>query len=195
MSKYEARNIAADLATNKVSRQRPSPEIIEMRLMRRFAIRRDDRHSPEWLARSLGKRRRGQRLARRNGAALVITIVCLTVVLLLSAAIVQNLAFHQRQSRADQQRLQAFWLAESAVDRAMAALQLDPDYAGTVWQIEIAGAHGPQTGVAEIQVESDESSSRQRRIHIVARWPNDPVHRYVHQKDLVIKLPKPRDSQ
>ena len=126
---------------------------------------------------------------------MIISLVCLSVVLLLSAAIVRNLVFHQRQTRADQQRLQAMWLAESAVDRAYAALRLSPEFTHAVWQVELTGAHGPETGVAEISVESDSSSSRQRRIHIVARWPDDPLHRSVHRKDLIINLPEPGDSQ
>ena len=149
----------------------------------RCCQKREDREMVE-----TEKKRRG-----RRGAAMVIALVCLSVVMLLSATIVRNLVFHQRQTRADQQRLQALWLAESAVDRAYAALRSDPEFTSSVWHVELAGAHGTQTGVAEITVELDEGLPRQRRVRVVARWPDDPVYGSVHRKNLIVNLPESGD--
>ena len=43
-----------------------------------------------------------------------------------------------REAQATLERLQAVWLADSAIERAMARLQVEPNYRGETWQISAA---------------------------------------------------------
>ena len=129
-----------------------------------------------------------------RGAILAAVIVCLMVVMLLGGAIVQNLVLHQRQARTEQQRLQAFWFAESALGRALAALSANSDYEGGEWYVQVSAADDVESAVAQIHVESDPRSPRRRRIRVVVRWPDDPIHRSVHQLEHVTFVPDSGDS-
>src|SRR4029453_16923976 len=75
------------------------------------------------------------RPARRpRGAALVMAMVALLVVTLMAAALVQALVAGHRQARRYGDQLQAQWLAEAGLARAVAILQSDATYQGEIWQ-------------------------------------------------------------
>ncbi len=123
----------------------------------------------------------------RSGVVLVAVLVALLVVMLISSAIVRGLVVQHRLVRAEQQHVQAFWFAESAVQRARAQLAAAPDYSGETWQIELPHL-GSASGQAVIRVEPVENEPNQRTIIIEARWPNDPIDGVLEQRSLVVNL-------
>ena len=123
----------------------------------------------------------------RSGAVLVAVLVALMVVMLISAAIVRGLVVQHRLARSEQQRVQAFWFAESAVQRARARLAAAPGYRGETWQIELPQS-GYAVGQAVIRVEPIENQPNQRTIIVEARLPNDPIDGVLEQRSLVVDL-------
>lgn len=123
----------------------------------------------------------------RPGVVLVAVLVALLVVMLISSAIVRGLVVQHRLVRAEQQHMQAFWFAESAVQRARAQLAAAPDYNGETWQIELPQS-GFGAGQAVIRVAPTENEPNKRTIIVEARWPNDPIDGVLEQRSLVVAL-------
>jgi type II secretory pathway component PulK len=69
-------------------------------------------------------------LSARRGAALVVAIVTLMIVMLMAGAVMKSLLTDLRESRQTAAELQAHWLAEAAVDRALARLAADRTFVG-----------------------------------------------------------------
>lgn len=126
--------------------------------------------------------------SRRRGAVLAALLVCLLIVMLVSATLVRGLAIQHRLARSESQRLQAIWLAESAVDRAIVKLRADAGYAGETWAVSIGETVGAAGGIAVIRVEAGQEDANQRAINVEARWPDDPVFRVMEQRQLIVDL-------
>lgn len=128
-------------------------------------------------------RRCGPRSSRpsRRGTAIVMAIVCLSVVALLSVGLLK-LAVESRQLQAaSATRLQADWLAESALDRALARLARDANYAGESWKLSavelaLTGRSPDQAmAVVEIVVEPVAGQPEHRRVRTQVTYPlGDP---------------------
>jgi len=125
---------------------------------------------------------------------LAAALVCLAVLMLVAAGLVQTTLLRHRQARVEQHRLQAMWLAESAVDRALARLDRDAAYTGETWQVSLDDARGPRPGVAQISIEPVDGDP-ERRIHVLARWPADkPVRAVVYETGFTVLPPDARDD-
>lgn len=109
---------------------------------------------------------------KRRGGAIVAALVLLTIILITGGAMLQQLAATQRAARLAGRKVQAQWLAESALDRALAKRRTDPEYKGETWHSPVFEA-GDQ-GVAHIEfkvVDGRES------VAITADFPDHPLHR------------------
>ena len=126
---------------------------------------------------------------RRHGAVLVAAIVCLVVVMLMGAAILRSIAVRHRQGRDNLYRMQSLWLAESAAERCAARLRDDPGYTGETWRVRLAHGAAAMEGTAVILVEPVAAPTSARRARIEAHWPEDPLHRRLLRKELMIQLP------
>ena len=115
-------------------------------------------------------------------------LVCLLIVLLVSATLVRGLVIQHRLVRSESQKLQAMWLAESAVDRAIVQLRLDAEYAGETWAVSIGETVDAVRGSAVIRVEAVEGEANQRKISVEAQWPDDPVFRVLEQRQHIVDL-------
>lgn len=109
---------------------------------------------------------------KRRGAALVAALVLLTVIVIMLGAMLQQLAATQRAARTAGRKLQAQWLAESALERAIVKRHADPTYAGETWKVPAADSS--ERGVAEIKVQTE---GGQATIEITADFPDHPLHR------------------
>jgi type II secretory pathway component PulK len=131
----------------------------------------------------------------RSGMVLVVVLVCLAVAMTMVAGWVSVAAAQARQSRAIEDRLQATWLAESAVGRAAARLRADPDYQGETWEVagEEFGGHSKAGlaagGVAVISIESDAENSRRRKVVVRADYPATGTRANRVSKQIVVDLP------
>ena len=129
----------------------------------------------------------------RAGVVLIAVLVALLVVMLISAAIVRGLVVQHRLATAEPIRVQAFWLAESAVQRARTQLAASPEYVGETWQVELPHG-GSVTGQAVIRVEPTENEPTKQTIIIEARFPSDPIHGVLEERSLVVELNRPADE-
>lgn len=130
---------------------------------------------------------------RHAGVVLIAVLVALLVVMLISATIVRGLVVQHRLATAEPTRVQAFWLAESAVQRARTQLAASAEYDGETWQVALPGA-GVAAGQASIRVEPIDNEPHQRTITIEARFPNDPITGVLEQRSLVVELARQADE-
>jgi Tfp pilus assembly protein PilX len=125
----------------------------------------------------------------RHGAILVVALVALLVVGLSGGALLKSIVQSHRHARRHAGELQALWLAESGLDRAVARLRADGEYAGEEWRPVVAGG-----GRVEIAVAKDESQPSRRSIRVTANFPDDPVYRAQHAAETTITLATRGDS-
>ena len=123
---------------------------------------------------------------RHAGGILAIVLVCLLVVMLLGSQLIQATVIWHRQTRQAEQRQQAFWLAESAVRRAVHALEQSPDYGGETWRVSRGDLVDSQTGRAVITVAPAGDAESGQVIRVEAYWPDDPVHRVLCEREYLV---------
>jgi type II secretory pathway pseudopilin PulG len=102
---------------------------------------------------------------------MVPVLVALVILGLLSVALVRLAATERKRSRMDERRLQADWLAESALERASARLQADPDYTGETWEPSADELGGRDAGSVTIAVEAVEGHPGRRAVRAQADYP------------------------
>lgn len=130
----------------------------------------------------------------RWGAALLMTIVCLVVIASLAVSLARSLVAGHRQSRLRCDQMQAFWLAESAVQRGMVRLAAAPAYDGEDWQVEVQVGGGPVRARAAIRVEAVEGDPQRRRLVVEARCPADGDASVLETRELVV-APAPAEDR
>lgn len=113
----------------------------------------------------------------RRAFALLMTIVALAVVAALSVSIMKSISIQYQQLRSIAQRQQAYWLAQSGIERATVKLGADPDYRGETW--EIPPAHlASRPATVQITVTPEENGNL--RVRADATFPSNtstPVRR------------------
>ena len=124
--------------------------------------------------------------AKRGGVILVVALVSLLVVTLLGGELIKATVIRHRQARLAEQRQQSFWLAESAMGRALQALAKSPDYEGETWRVPEQSLGAGESGVAVITVQPAESPNEGRLIRVTAHYPDDAVHRILHERELLV---------
>jgi Tfp pilus assembly protein PilX len=124
----------------------------------------------------------------RSGIVLVAVLVALLVVMLISAAIVRGLVVQHRLARKQQQRVQAFWFAESAVQRAQAQLEADDKYKGETWSVTLNDAGTSLISQAVIRVETVDDAPGKRTIFIQARSPIDPIDGLLEEREIIVTI-------
>jgi len=123
----------------------------------------------------------------RRGLALVPALACLVVVILFCGLLVRQVALHRAVVRDEEQRVQADWLAESALARASARLAADRGYTGETWDIAAADLGG-QAGIVRIKVETVANQAARRRVRVEADFPRDAELRARASKTLTVDL-------
>ena len=128
---------------------------------------------------------------RPRGITMFVTIVCLAVIAALGASLLRSLAAEHRQAQLRRDQMQAFWLAESAVQRGAARLAADSAYAGEQWQVE-AGANGRRARAqATIRIEAVDGNALARRIVVEARCPAEDAASVTQQRAIVVTSDQP----
>jgi Tfp pilus assembly protein PilX len=122
------------------------------------------------------------------------TIVCLVVIASLAVSLARSLVAGHRQSRIRFHQMQAFWLAESAVQRGVVRLAATPAYTGEDWQVEVQVGGGPVRAHATIRVESVAGDPPRRRVVVEARCPADGDASVLETRQLVV-APDPAEGR
>jgi Tfp pilus assembly protein PilX len=113
---------------------------------------------------------------RRRGLTAIAVLVCLIIVTLVSGAVVKVALAQRDWTRGSEHRLQAQWLADAGIQRAVARLAIDPGYTGETWEISARDLDSTEPGAVTIAVgQADEAKHRQIRVQ--ADYPRDPPGR------------------
>jgi hypothetical protein len=146
-------------------------------------------------------RARNRRPGRR-GLTAVAVLVCLVVITLVSGVLLKLGLAHRDQVRSQEQRLQAEWLAESGIDRALARLASDPGYAGETWKLtrrdlglpELPGTEEGPAAVVTIKVEPAGSpgNSAAQLVKVQADYPPDLPRRTRHSTQIRLERNSPK---
>jgi type II secretory pathway component PulK len=128
-----------------------------------------------------------------RGLTVVAVLVCLIIITLVSGSVLKIGLAQRELARAHERRLQAEWLAESGVQRALARLSTDRDYTGETWSF---GAQdlgqsekaSESAGTVAIAVERIAADPDRRRVKVTADYPRDPPRRARHTREFMIDL-------
>ena len=133
----------------------------------------------------------------RRGVALLTAIVCLAVIAVICGSLIRVVHAQRQQTRLEERKLQAEWLAESGLERAAAKLADSQDYSGETWQIaapEFAGRGGASV---TITVEKVTDQPANRLVRVQANYPVDSAGRARHSKQAAMTIVerKPGDDK
>jgi hypothetical protein len=126
----------------------------------------------------------------------IAVLVCLLVITLIGSSLLRMVHSQRSVVRSEEYRLQADWLAESAVHRAAARLDEDPAYRGETWALTPADLGGAAPALVTIAVEpgGEGTASNQRRVTVQADYPSDPPLRVRSRKQATVELASRRQE-
>ena len=113
----------------------------------------------------------------RRGMLAIAVLVCLVVLMLIAGALLRVGLVHRDQVRAQERRLQAEWLAEAGLRRALARLDADADYTGETWNIDARALGAADAATVAIAIERPPRDPKARTIRVRADYPTDPNRR------------------
>lgn len=126
--------------------------------------------------------------ARRRGLVIIPAMVCLVLVTLLCGVMVNQAHTRRGVIAQEERRMQAEWLAESAVARAAARLAADRGYRGETWEIPAGALDETDAGVVTIAVDPEKGRPGRHRVRVEADYPRDAARRARQSKHLTIEL-------
>ncbi|HID78764.1 MAG TPA: type II secretion system protein [Planctomycetaceae bacterium] len=138
-------------------------------------------------------RRHAGSVVARRGVVLLAALVCVGIAGAVLVSTLRSAISQRRSLQARFCRVQAAWLAESALERAAWQLAADPDYRGEVWKVPAQSLGGNLPATVTIQVEPVPDSPDARMVRVRADCPDDPVHRARFSKQLTISV-RPSDQ-
>lgn len=126
---------------------------------------------------------------KRRGAILIYAMVAMLIATMIGGALVKTALARRQLARREQLRMQAEWLAESALNRAAAKLKTDADYAGETWNIPKTDLDGEHDAVVTIRVVKDSNNSNRRKVTATATWPATGEQRAQVTRTIPIDIP------
>lgn len=123
---------------------------------------------------------------RRGGAILIVVLVCLGVAAAISVIVVGQIVAERQVVQTNHRDMQALWLAEAGVERAVARLASDSEYAGETWVIPAQELATDDGAVVRIQVEAIPSQSGRRSVRVEADYPDNATYRSRQLKQIVV---------
>ena len=136
------------------------------------------------------KRRRDKliRTHSRRAALVLVVMVCLLLVTMIGGSLMKVGLTHRRQTRHEQIRQQAVWLAESAVERAVARSKQDAEYSGEEWVLAGTDAVNGKEAMIRISVTKSDDNANRRIVTVVADYPRDNDQRVRISKQVAVDL-------
>ncbi len=117
--------------------------------------------------------------SRRSGLTIIAVMLTLSVLVILGSVVLRATALRRGVARGLEHRMQAQWLAESALERARARLAADPAYKGETWTLTPADLGRPATNTA----------TPAAQVAITIEQANDGTAAIAAVADLPIELP------
>jgi hypothetical protein len=131
---------------------------------------------------------------RRRGMVAVAIVAVLIVLVILSGSLIRVIWLRHSDLRGSERRLQAEWLAESGLDRAVARLALEPGYVGETWNIAATELGGRDEATVKIGVTAVPDKPDRRAVRVVADYPVDEPRRHRQSRELMVDLNSPPRS-
>ena len=127
----------------------------------------------------------------RSGAVLVVALICLLLLSVLAASLTRTVLLQREQVIREEWQLQAEWLAEAAVDRAVVRLNSIPEYEGEEWRPHL-NDEGVSLGQVHIVIAPEESETgfSLTRIDVTADVPADTRQRVRVQRTATVRIPR-----
>ncbi len=125
---------------------------------------------------------------RRRGLVSVAVLIALIVVGLIAAGLLRVALARRSEAEMEERRVQATWLAESALGRASARLAESDAYGGETWEIPAGDLGGRGTGSVVIRVESVPDHPDRRRVEVRADYPKQASRRARRSLEVVLTL-------
>jgi hypothetical protein len=127
------------------------------------------------------------RTQRHRGLTAVAVLICLIIITMIAGAVLKVGLAQRDQVRSQERRLQAEWLAEAGIQRALARVAVEPGYPGETWEISARDLDSADTALVTIIVEPAPDDPKRPRIRAWADYPRDPPRRARHSKQIVIE--------
>jgi hypothetical protein len=125
---------------------------------------------------------------------LAVLLVCLLVVLMMGATFTEIIVRQQRRADQREQQMQCFWLAETAVQRALESAAADPAYTGETWRIPADLLGGFAAGRAIIEVQRADTPHAGWKVRVEARFPDRATGYQVSTRELFVPSTSPGGS-
>lgn len=126
--------------------------------------------------------------ANRRGVALLTAIVCLAVIAAICGSLIKVVHAQRQQTRLEERKLQAEWLAEAGLERAAAKLINSQDYSGEIWQIAATEFAGRGGGSVKISVKKIVDQPAKRLVRVQADYPADSDGRARQSKQATMTI-------
>lgn len=118
----------------------------------------------------------------RGGFLMLTALVCVALAVGLAGLLARIAVVDMQYDRTQRHRMQCEWLAEAGVERAVARLAAEPDFAGETWHIAPEQLDGRHAAVVRTAVEPDPERPGERIINVQADFPDDPHRRVRHAR-------------
>ena len=128
----------------------------------------------------------------------MIVMVCFILAAAIFVSLARTAAVERQTARSRHWNVQAQWLAEAALERAVARLDEDANYAGETWTIAPEEFSGRDGAVVRIHLEPIADQADRRRVRVEADFPDDPRHRCRCKKEIVVERKEttsPKDAE
>ncbi|WP_417379983.1 hypothetical protein [Gimesia sp.] len=122
----------------------------------------------------------------RQGAVLVIVMVCLLLISLVMASLLKSTMMQRRQMLKEQLQVQADWLVESALERAAQQRLTNPEYEGEVWQIDPEELGTRYAASAEIVLKPEGEADRRLSIQARVKYPDSQTEMITRTKKIIL---------
>lgn len=127
----------------------------------------------------------------RRGLITVIFLIVLLLVSLTMASLVRAMLTQRELVRSGSIRVQADWLAQSALNRAAARLKAEPAWSGETWNISADELRQTNAAAITIEVRNDASRSTHRQVRVTVVSPPEGPPRVRLQRTYAVDLPGP----
>jgi type II secretory pathway component PulK len=123
---------------------------------------------------------------RRTGVVLIVILVCLAVAAAISLTVLKQAALERQAAQLNRRSLQAYWLAEAGVERAVARLAADRKYTGGTWTIAVKELAPDEHAVVKIRVESIAGQPERRSVRVEANYADASENHGRQEKQIIV---------
>ena len=130
----------------------------------------------------------------RRGLVSVAVLIALIIIGIICAALLKVALARRAEVGLEERRIQAGWLAESGVERALARLSASSDYTGESWEVPAEEFGGRGAATVAIRVERVSNVPNRLKVHVQADYPNGSNLRCRQARDIIVPIKLPTRS-